>query len=293
MAKAEKSGVVWLFLRRFLGSIGLMFIPVPISIFRRQLAGKHIEGGDLEFYSHPNFACTMHLIWVGWLVTLVTYCNDIASNNGWAIAMEQEQMAVLSWTWIFILIVTMIVMGLQFARVAVGFLVAAILLTIMGLSLIQVLSDIPLFKSLSVVVAKIPVVVEWGVPMVVSFVLGITFVCVATWRRMDDCWTLKPLGNYLEHHNFQEKDRTISKGAKTFVAVYPCLLRRYLLFGFGDIEVRSSTGTKLIDCIDGVFFAKHHTEVIKYRFSTTDISITDEEREELDVDEGGDEEEEL
>jgi hypothetical protein len=118
--------------------------------------------------------------------------------------------------------------------------------------------------------------------MVISFVLGILFVCVAAWRRLNDRWSLKPTGNYLEHENFQEKDRTISKGAKTFVAVYPCLLRRYLLFGFGDIEVRSSTGEKIIDRIEGVFFARHHAEVIKVRFGTTDTRSAEAEAEEME-----------
>ena len=118
-----------------------------------------------------------------------------------------------------------------------------------------------------------------GVPMVVSLILGIIFVFVATWRRMNDCWSIKAHGNYLEHENFQEKDRTISKGAKTFVAVFPCLMRRYLFFGYGNIEVRSSTGTTLIDLIDGVFFARYHADIIKFRFGTTDVSLSVEEEE--------------
>ena len=89
----------------------------------------------------------------------------------------------------------------------------------------------------------------------------------------------------MEHENFQERDRTIAKGAKTFIAVFPCLLRRYLMFGFGNIEVRSSTGTTLIDRIEGVFFARRHADVIKYRFGTTDISMdADAESEEAEED---------
>jgi len=166
-----------------------------------------------------------------------------------------------------------IVMGLQFTRVAVGFLGAGLVIFFLGLWLIQALGDVQIFRQIAGWFRKIPVLVEWGVPMVVSFVLGFTFVCVATWRRLNDRWTLRPTGNYLEHENFQERDRTISKGAKTFVAVYPCLLRRYLLFGFGNIEVRSSTGTTLIDRIEGVFFAQKHADLIKYRFGTTDVYI--------------------
>ncbi len=265
----RKPGVVKIFLRRFIGSIGLLFMPMPLGIFRRQLAGKHVEGGDLEFYSHPNFVCTMHLIWIGWLVTIGELYNDYAKEHNHPVIPD----FVLSWPWLVVLLVTLVVMGLQFARVALGFLILALLLTGVTLGLTENMSDYPIFSHVHEVLKKIDVGVEWGVPMVISLTLGMTFVCVATWRRMNDRWILKPRGNYLEHENFQERDRTISKGAKTFVAVFPCLVRRYLLFGYGNIEVRSSTGTTLIDRIEGVFFARHHADVVKYRFGTTDISM--------------------
>lgn len=273
---AERSpGLVKDFLRTFIGSIGLMFIPMPISIFKRQLAGFTREDGDMEFYSHPNFVCTMHLIWVGWLVTLGALYNDFASQPGreW----HEIPPGWLGWPWLFVLTLTIIVMGLRFARVAVGFLVACITIVLLGLGLTQALSDVELFKQISEVLGRVKVNVDSGVPMVVSLVLGLVFVSVAAWRRMNDRWILKPTGNYLEHENFQEKDRTIAKGAKTFVAVFPCLVRRYLMFGFGDIEVRSSTGTTLIDRIEGCFFASRHADVIKFRFSTTDIMMAQDE----------------
>jgi hypothetical protein len=285
MAEEQSSGVVSQFLRNFIGSIGLMFVPLPFGILKRQMAGKIDKHGKLEFYSHPNFVCTLHLIWVGWLMTLGVFYNDLAEANEFT----KIPNAMLSWPWIFVLLLTIVVMGLQFGRVQIGFLVAAIAVTFLGLALTQVRWDIEIFAGLRRLLGKIPVVVDWGVPMVISFVLGFLFVCVAAWRRLNDRWSLQSTGNYLEHENFQEKDRTISKGAKTFVAVYPCLLRRYLLFGFGDIEVRSSTGEKIIDRIEGVFFARHHAEVIKVRFGTTDTRSAEAEAEEMEDDAVADE----
>ena len=269
MADQRPPGMIRKFLRTFLGSIGLMFIPLPISIFRRQLAGKTDKEGTLEFYSHPNFICTLHLIWVGWVVSLAVAYNNFADAQGW-IMLGEETLRTLGWVWIVVLLLTIVVMGLQFGRIQVGFLIAALAVSGLGLGLLQVMADIAVFGKIREVLHRIPVIVQWGVPFAVSSVLGMLFVAVATWRRLNDRWSLRSTGNYLEHENFQEKDRTISKGAKTFVAVFPCLLRRYLLFGFGNIEVRSSTGTKLIDLIEGVFFAHAHSEVIKGRFSTTD-----------------------
>lgn len=282
----KQPGIVREFLTKFVGSIGLMFIPLPIGIFRRQLAGKHTPAGGLEFYSHPNLVCTMHLIWVGWLVTLGEAFNEIAAKNEWNAHIPDRW---LIWPWLIVLIVTLIVMGLKFGRVQLGFLIAALAVSLLGLWLLQVLSARDIFGGILRTLRGVPVVVQWGVPMIVSFALGVCFVGVAAWRRMNDKWTLKPVGNYLEHENFQEKDRTISKGAKTFVAVYPCLLRHYLMFGFGDIEVRSSTGSKIIDRIEGVFFARQHAEVIKRQFATTDIEALAEAEEAQEDEEAADE----
>jgi len=285
MAEKQRPGLVTQFVKRFVGRIGLLFFPLPIGLFRRQLAGFTDDNGELQFYSHPNFVCTMHLIWVGWLVTLGEFYNQYASNHRYS----QIPDGFLSWPWLFVLTVTLIVMGLQFARVAVGFLLAAIVIIGLTLILSETLSDVAVFHTIHEFLKDIPVTVEWGVPMVVSLILGLVFVSVATWRRMDDCWSLQARGNYLEHENFQEKDRTISKGAKTFVATFPCILRRYLLFGYGDIEVRSSTGTTLVDRIEGVFYARHHADIIKNRFSVTDTHDAEAEEEEAEEDVAADE----
>jgi len=285
MADEHPSGVISQFLRKFFGSIGLMFVPLPLGIFRRQLAGKIDRRGELEFYSHPNFVCTMHLIWVGWVMTLGELYNDWAEVNGYGLIDDR----VLSWPWMAVLLLTLIVMGLQFGRVQIGFLIAAITVSVLGLALIEALGDVAIFGAARSTLGKIKVRVQWGVPLVTSGVLGFLFASMAAWRRLNDRWSLKLTGNYLEHENFQEKDRTISKGAKTFVAVYPCLLRKYLLFGFGDIEVRTSTGEKIIDRIEGVLLARRHAEIIKERFGTTDISSRYADAEEAEEEEVADE----
>lgn len=277
MAGEKRPGMIRIFVRRFFGSIGLMICPVPISIFRRQLAGKKLPDGTVEFYAHPDFICTMHLIWVGWLVTIGAFYNDFAATRDWAPLIPVN---FLSWPWLFVLAVTLIVLGLEFGRVALGFLIAAIAIFGLGLGLIQTLSNIAIFADMHKILRQIPVSVDWGVPFVISLCLGINYVSVAAWRRMNDVWILKPVGNYLEHANFQERDRTIAKGAKTFVAVYPCLIRRYLFFGFGDIEVRSATGTTVVDRIQGVLFARTHSDMIISQFATTDVSSAYEAEEE-------------
>ena len=61
----------------------------------------------------------------------------------------------------------------------------------------------------------------------------------------------------VEPYRLDEKtrDRLVPTG-RTFVAEYPCLIRKYLFFGYGNIEVRSAGGMQK-DVISGVIFAEY------------------------------------
>lgn len=265
----RRRGLVREFLGLFLGNLSLIFLPIPAGLSRRQLVGRISSTGALEFYSHPNFVCTSHLIWVGWLAAAGLFYNTQATVQGWV----EIPAAALSWSWLVVLAGTILVLGIRFNRVAIGFLTAAAAICILTLSLMEMRLGLEMHQAMFQQTGRLPVNVDWGVPAAVSLVLGLTFASVATWRRMNDRWLLQEFGNYLEHMNFQHKDRSIPKGAKTFVAIHECLIRRYLLFGYGDIEVRSSMGNRLLDRIEGVFFARWHADLIKKRLSMTDARV--------------------
>ncbi len=260
------------FLRDAWGTFALAGFPVPVGPLKRKLAGTHDDDGVLEFYSHPKFIATAHLIWFGWLLTLLTAVNALATNQGWSSTVPESVLAWGSWLWIGLLIITMIVQGIDFNRVAVALFTAAILIVLLALWLVQALSDWEVFRNIWNLLKRIPVLVEWGVPLVTSFILGSVFFCVATWRRLNDRWRIEESGNFLEHHTFERTDRAISKGAKTFVAVWPCLLKKFFFFGYGDIEVRSPDGKRILDHIQGVLFAQRVATLIMERLGTTDVT---------------------
>jgi hypothetical protein len=256
-----------------LSNVGLLFVPLPLAALQRTLSGRYRQGGTLEFYSHPSFVCTMHLVWLGWLVTAGALYDSYAPAHGW----PQIPFRDLSWPWLAVLLVTILIMGLNFNRVAVALLCAVAVIIALALALLQVWEHEPIYQSILWALHRIPVRLDWGVPFVVSLVLGITFVLTATWRRMNDRWILEAEGNFLQHATFQQKDVEIAKGFKTILAVYPCLIKRYLFFGLGNIVI-SPGGEDGPTVIEGVFFAKHHEHVIKHRFGTTDVhAVTDRE----------------
>lgn len=253
----------------FFSNLILAFLPLPVWFLRRKLAGRVSPAGDLEFYSHPNFVCTCHLVWVGWGVATAGLFNEVAQPRGWS----PLPVAWLSWLWVVVLVATVLVLGLKFGRVACGFLAAAATIAVLGVTIAELEVETPLTLSFLAFLRDIPMQLDWGVPLLTSCILGGVFTAVATWQSVNDRWILPARGNYIEHVNFQYRDRSISKGAKSFVAQYDCLVRRYLFFGYGDIEVRSASGNSVIDRIEGVFYAADHAERMKRRLSITDVSL--------------------
>jgi len=264
--------------KEFYRYIIVIFLPIPVSyIARKQLAFRdfHAEDGtgQLEFFSQPNFVTTIHLIWVGWVVGVCGLYNRFVAGAEKIPEIPQPVMDGMSWFWLFVLCVTVLVMGIQFGRVASGFLLTTVVIIVMATLLWEQVGDVEIIKSTKMQAEKIDVTLGWGVPMVVSAILGLTMLLSSIWQQLDDRWIVAHQGNFLEHENFQQKDRTIQKGAKTFIHTWPCLLRRFLLFGYGEIEVRDSRGVTEVERIEGIFWAKTVSELLKSKFQTTDVSF--------------------
>jgi hypothetical protein len=260
-----------------LSSLLLVFLPVPLGPLHRKLVGRKRADGSVEFYSHPRVVCTSHLIWTGWLLAGV----ELYNRSDWAEQGGTLATAPFCWLWLLTLVFTILVLGLQFGRVPFAFVGFAAVIVVLLVCILDLATPLAPFKNVYLAIAHLPVTISWGVPLLTSLVLGLVFAAVATWQSWDDRWILPACGNYIEHVNFQQKDRNIPKGAKNFAAVFNCLVRRYLLFGYGDIEVRSSSGKLMLYRIEGVFFAAWHADLIKRRISSVDVSL-DEHEDELE-----------
>ena len=163
-------------------------------------------------------------------------------------------------------------MGLDFGRVAFGFLIAVTLVAVLSVLLYEQVGEVELVTQVAESLKKIDVELGWGVPIIVSGGLGVSMMISSTWQQLNDQWEVAHQGNFLEHENFAAKDLTIQKGAKTFIHSWPCLVKRFLLFGYGEIEVRDSRGQTMIAEIKGVIGAYFVSNEMKSRFETTDVS---------------------
>ena len=246
----------------FIGSLMLAVFPLPLGIARRKLVGRCEEGGALIFYSHPRFVVCMHLIWVGWLVAALTGINALLGrlDMQW-----QLPLSWATWLWLIVLFVTIVALGLDLDRVPSGFVLVGMGFLGMFL-LVLVLLHFPVI-SLVTLLTRVPMNIDWGVPAMTSLLLGVLFVLVAAWQRINDVWIVRWKSNYLEHITFESQDDSIPPAAKQFRAKWPCLLKKYLFFGWGDIVVLDFRGSQEIRRINGVLFAQWHAREMMRRLA--------------------------
>ena len=216
----------------------------------------------------------MHVIWIGWLVGAGTLYNHLVDDP--KLHLSESVVNGLEWAWIVAICLTVLMLGLDFGRVAFGFLIAVILVSVLSVLLYEQVGEVEIVKQTVESLKQVDVELGWGVPIIVSGVLGISLMISSTWQQLNDQWEVAHQGNFLEHENFAAKDLTIQKGAKTFIHSWPCLVKRFLLFGYGEIEVRDSRGQTMIAEIKGVIRAISVSNELKRRFETTDIRQFDE-----------------
>lgn len=261
------------FVLALLANLLLVFVPLPIGPMRRRLVGysRQRNGGrDIVFYCHPGgFVCTAHLIWVGWLVAAVGAYNAVTTEWQWWVVPMQP----LYWIWVGTLLLTIIVLGIQFNAVACGYLIAGTLTLLTGALLVHQRVETELLGEFYAAVEAIPMGIAWGVPAVVSFVLGVVFANVCAWRTLNSVWVLPYDENYIEEHQFLRRAWSRSLGALNFEATTLCLIRRFLNFGYGDIIIRLATGAELVT-VRGVFFAEQTAALMRRRVAVVRGDLT-------------------
>jgi len=268
--------LVWRLASGFLASLLLVVWPYPFGPSLRLLGyheSKEKTGTAVQFCSLGNFVCLAHLIFAGWMVGLFAATNAVVRQFRWAgIPMEP-----VTWSWLLVLILTLAVLSFQVDRYVLFMLVSWLVIICLAFAVTELASHIPLTAFALHLLWSIPISIDWGIPILVSASLGVLYAGSATWSRMNNRWSVPHLhGNEIHHHNFERRDRSIYRPGRTFVADYPCLLRKYLFFGYGNIEVRSSAGREM-DHIGGVVFAEHYArKLVRDQLVHTNTRLTDE-----------------
>ena len=248
----------------------VLICPLPIGPIRRHLAGKITEQGDFVFYCHPRLIVCMHLIWVGWLVGLTALLQgSVAEPAGWDLGWL---MRLVTWLWIVTLVVTIIALSLDLGRLSVAMLIVATAGLAAMLGFVQARVQLPILGAVIAGLAMIPIEMEWGLPVLVSLLIGLWYTTMAGWKRLDDFWVVSPKGNYIEHRTFERGGDHHPYEFKVFRATWPCLLKKYLCFGYGNIEIRDNHNSGVIATIEGCLHARGHERMITERFRAYEVT---------------------
>ena len=146
--------------------------------------------------------------------------------------------------------------------------------------------ELPVYQTLFGWVTKLPVAMQFGVPFLFSLVLGIGFWLQLAWEWNNNVWSQDAAGNQFEHRNFEQKDIKYSKGAKTFASDFPCLIKKYLFWGYGFILVLSHDGGRVYKRIGPVYHAANKEAILTSRFASTSTIRPEDEVEAAEADEG-------
>jgi hypothetical protein len=256
----------------FLLNLIFVFLPLPIPGLRRRLSGFEHPDGTIEFFGRrDDTLCFAHLIWVGWCVAIGGWYNQAIAGvvSGWPAIPERW----LNAPWVLTLIVTLLVLALRFDRAACVFLAAKATIFLLTMLLIESRTETRMLSLIVDAVNRIPVSIDWGIPATLSGSLGLVLAIYVSWSQMNERWLIPRFGNTIENLSFEQQDRTIAREATEFRVHYPCLVRKHLLFGMGDIEIYSAVNHRLLERIPGVLFAERIATVIRNRLSVTDVAI--------------------
>ncbi len=234
----------------------LAFVPYPIGPLTRLFGYQDRPNGAgirLQFCTLGNFVCMCHLILAGWGVGLLAIIDSLIRPHGYWVPL-----GLAVWAWLAVLITTVAVLAFRVDRYVLFLLVSWVVTMGLLTLVVELISQLPLIGAILFIMVQIPVAIEWGVPVLISCSLGLLYAGAVTWAQLNDVWSVpKELSNEIHHNNFERRDRSIYRPGRTFVADFPCLLRKYLFFGYGNIEIRSSAGRRM-DLIEGVVFAEYY-----------------------------------
>lgn len=252
-----------------LQTIIVAVIPVPLGFLKRNMAGRYKETGNFVFYPHQDLVVVGPFVMVSWAITFLNLWNVY----GWNKLFVPAQ--VLGIIWMSTLLVTILMLGVRVNRVGVLVLFS---LTLAASALPYLLreagQDVTFIERAQQAVLDMPLKIDWGMPLFSAVFLGLGLAVMYGWNRLDGRWLIGETGDVLTQVKFQAGGTIHPKDATQIELDYSCLLRRYLLFGMGDI-ILTSPGR--VTRIHNVFFAAKVVLMLRRRWGVVDARMVREE----------------
>jgi hypothetical protein len=222
----------------------------------------------LMFHPYPRFVVSLPLIVIGAVTAGLFHLRaNWPGHLGW-IAPE-----LLGWIYWLTVFVTCVAWGFNVGRTAFYFLVSTIVIVVLACGWIQSARDVAIWSNVRWFFRAFHVSLDPGGPLLLSFCLLVVFFGMAVWQRFNDEW--RQMGNHLEHTRQLKTDYSMNCIGKTVVEDYPCLLKRWLCLGYGNIIIMDSEGKRVVRLIEGVLFCRRRTRIIRKHLSLVDMKVSD------------------
>lgn len=236
--------------------------------------GKPYTPHEVVFYSYPKLIYAWPIIVVGivfWFigmpgakVTEPAEPGDVAAAvsqaaedapTGAAAAEQAKQtaeqakqnvgyrysprLAFLGWVYLFIVVLVMVTIGLDFERNHAFFWFVVFLVFLFLGMWLEEKEGFTLFGNIYNFFEALGVQYNRGLGLAISIMLALPYAVMLIWARLQNKWRITH--NEFEHFSWGRADDSLARGAKRVRSTYPDLLE-LLLAGAGTLVVYSATG---------------------------------------------------
>jgi hypothetical protein len=210
----------------------------------------------VRFTAYPNFVVVWPVIVLGLLFWLL------------ASAMGTEYPArVASSVWLFSLFAVMIALGFDLDSTETAFVVLTVIVILLTLQLIAFSWQVAVFSWIATHLSMLEVNVSSQMMLVVSILLGVPYLLMLVFARLNNHWTVVP-GKMIRTTFGKNEEEIPINSTKTVNYHFYDIMMRWLCFGAGDLVVSTDRGEKRIGY---VLWAKRRDRGIE-PFETMPIS---------------------
>lgn len=226
-------------------------------LFKR--SKKKDKKNEAVIFAYPTFVYAWPLIVFGYLFAGI-------QNLGWIGPQG------IAWTYIFLVSLVMLTMGVDLGRNTSIFCLVAIVAIWMNILWLQAAKDITIFAKLGAYIRSLEPAFSSSALTSISTILLIIYLIMIVMARINDRWRFT--NNEIEHRSWGRRDDAFGRGAKRVQASYPDFLELLICLA-GTLKLYSANGAKEIATIENVPFLLFRMKKIDRILETKSVTTMD------------------
>jgi hypothetical protein len=194
------------------------------------------EPSSIVVHAYPQFVFVWPVIVFGCLLAVLQRYEWVSQS-------------AVAWTYIVIVCLVMITMGVDLGRNASIFCLVLFAGGWFAILWLHDVKDVMFFSRIGEIVSGLNPHISSQAMVAISVILAIMFVIMIMLAMINDRWRITH--NEIEHRTLGHKEDATGRGAKRVLAIYPDILELLICLS-GTIEVYSATGTQKLVTIKNV-----------------------------------------